>query len=207
MLRIARIPLGPIGTNGYVLYKEGRALVIDPGGDFDKLHTFMEEKNLQVEAILLTHAHFDHIGAVEEVRKHYKAPVYVHLEEADWLETPSKNGSEWFGMDPVVANGPDFILEPGTQRIGDFQFEVRHVPGHSPGSVAFVFRNERFTIAGDTLFQRGIGRTDLPGGDYEQLIDAILEQLLTLRDDMKIYPGHGEPTTVGEERKANPFLT
>lgn len=207
MLRIARIPLGPLGTNGYVIYEEKKALVIDPGGDFEKLHKFLQEKGLGVEAILLTHAHFDHIGALETTRNHYEAPVYLHLEESDWLSDPAKNGSEWFGMDPISASDPDFLLEAGEQKIGSFSFEARHVPGHSPGSVALVFRNERFTIAGDTLFRGGIGRTDLPGGDHEQLLDAILEELLTLRDDMRIYPGHGEPTTVGEERKANPFLT
>ncbi|RWZ60084.1 MBL fold metallo-hydrolase [Halobacillus fulvus] len=206
MLKISRLPLGPIATNAYVIHRNKEALIIDPGGDFDKLNHYLEERELSVKAILLTHAHFDHIGAVDEVRDAYGAPVYLHEAEKDWLTDPDQNGSGFFQMGKITARPADFMLEPGQMEIGAFSFEVRHTPGHSPGSVSFVFRNQRFTVAGDTLFQRGIGRTDLPGGDRKTLEQSIEQQLFSLRDDMRIFPGHGLPTTVGEEREENPFL-
>lgn len=195
-----------MATNAYIVHENKKALVIDPGGDFEKLHTYLKERSLDVLAVLLTHAHFDHIGAVDQVRHTYGAPVYLHKEEEDWLMNPEKNGSSFFQMGEVTAKPADYVLEPGQMELGSFQFEVRHTPGHSPGSVSFVFRNQRFTIAGDTLFQRGMGRTDLPGGNRDQLETSIVEQLLSLRNDMRIYPGHGLPTTIGEEREENPFL-
>lgn len=206
MMKISRLPLGPMATNAYVVYENKKALVIDPGGDFEKLEEYLKERELGVEAILLTHAHFDHIGAVDALRKVYNAPVYIHEKEADWLGKPEKNGSGLFGLGEITAAPADYHFEIGQAEIGGFPFEVRHTPGHSPGSVSFVFRNQRLTIAGDTLFQSGIGRTDLPGGSREELERSIKEQLFTLRNDMRIFPGHGLPTTVGEERETNPFF-
>ncbi|MCP3030306.1 MBL fold metallo-hydrolase [Halobacillus sp. A1] len=206
MLKITRLPLGPMGTNSYVITENKQALVIDPGGDFQKLNDLIKEKGVKVIAILLTHAHFDHIGAVEQARNEYEVPVYLHEEEKDWLTDSRLNGSALFQLGEITAKPADYFLEAGQMEIGPFQFEVRHTPGHSPGSVSFVFRNQRFTVAGDTLFERGIGRTDLPGGDGDLLLDSITTQLFSLRNDMRIYPGHGLPTTVEEERKNNPFF-
>ncbi|KHE73066.1 hypothetical protein LD39_01260 [Halobacillus sp. BBL2006] len=196
-----------MATNCYVVYENKQALVIDPGGDFNKLESYLEDRELDVKAILLTHAHFDHIGAVDEVRDAYNAPLYLHEAEADWLTDPSKNGSGLFQLGEIKARPADHFLKLGQTEICGFSFEVRHTPGHSPGSVSFVFRNQRFTIAGDTLFQRGIGRTDLPGGSREQLETSIQDQLFSLRNDMRIYPGHGMPTTIEEEKRENPFFT
>jgi hydroxyacylglutathione hydrolase len=206
LIKISRLPLGPMGTNCYVVYENKQALVIDPGGDFKKLESYLNDRELDVQAILLTHAHFDHIGAVDEVREAYNAPVYLHKAEADWLSDPSKNGSGLFRLGEIKARPADHFFELGQTEICGFNFEVRHTPGHSPGSVSFVFRNQRFTVAGDTLFQRGIGRTDLPGGSREQLERSIQEQLFSLRNDMRIYPGHGMPTTIEEEKRENPFF-
>ncbi|MGP4074399.1 MBL fold metallo-hydrolase [Halobacillus sp. K22] len=207
MLNISRLPLGPMATNAYIVHQNKEALVVDPGGDFPKLEAFLKEKELKVIGVLLTHAHFDHIGVVDAVREAYDVPVYLNKAESDWLSDPSKNGSGFFQMGEITARPADYPLESGQMEIGPFSFEVRHTPGHSPGSVSFVFRKQRFTIAGDTLFQRGMGRTDLPGGDREQLLDSIQNQLFSLRNDMRIYPGHGMPTTIEEERKENPFFT
>ncbi|WP_200816590.1 MBL fold metallo-hydrolase [Halobacillus sp. Marseille-P3879] len=207
MLNITRLPLGLMGTNSYIITENNKALVVDPGGDFQKLDQLIQEKGVEVIAILLTHAHFDHIGAVDDARQAYQAPVYLHQAEHDWLTDSTLNGSALFQIGEITAEPADYELKPGPLEIGPFTFEVRHTPGHSPGSVSFVFRNQRFTVAGDTLFQRGIGRTDLPGGDREILEDSITTQLFSLRNDMKIYPGHGLPTTVEEEKKENPFFS
>ncbi len=206
LIKISRLPLGPVATNAYIIHENKKAVVFDPGGDFNKLDDYLKERELEVEAILLTHAHFDHIGAVDQLREAYHAPVYVHKEEADWLQNPDKNGSKLFGLGEITAAPADQFIEVGPMEIAGMPFEVRHTPGHSPGSVSYVFRNQRLTIAGDTLFQGGIGRTDLPGGDRSLLNRSIQDQLLTLRNDMRIFPGHGMPTTVGEELGTNPFL-
>ncbi|GGF08009.1 putative metallo-hydrolase YqgX [Halobacillus andaensis] len=206
MLKITRLPLGMMGTNSYIITSGEQAIIVDPGGDFEKLDQFIKDKSVNVIAILLTHAHFDHIGAVDQARDAYQAPVYLHKAEKDWLMDSTLNGSALFQLGDITARPADYELNPGQMELGPFTFEVRHTPGHSPGSVSFVFRNQRFTVAGDTLFQRGIGRTDLPGGDREILEDSITTQLFSLRNDMKIYPGHGLPTTIEEEKNENPFF-
>jgi len=204
-----QIPLGLLQTNCYVLYNQQRnCIIFDPGAEGDKLIAFLAKEELQPQAVLLTHAHFDHIGAVEEIRKAYNVPVYVHEKEASWLTDPSLNGSQLFlNGRSIVASPADILLnEEGEMSIGEFTFEIFETPGHSPGSVSFYVKDINTVFAGDTLFQGSIGRTDLPGGSHEQLLNSIEEKLLTLPAETKVLPGHGPVTNIENEIKFNPFL-
>lgn len=208
MLKVHTYPLGPIGTNCYIVMGEdGKCLIIDPGAESKKINTKINKLEAKPIAILLTHAHFDHIGAVDQVRDRFKIPVLIHEAEKDWLLNPNLNGSSRYpGFPPVQNAAADAYLEEGIVEIGPFTIDVRHTPGHSPGSVSFVFHEYKTAIVGDTLFKQSIGRTDLPGGNTRKLLSSIHEQLLSLDDDYTIYPGHGFPTTPGEEKDSNPFL-
>jgi glyoxylase-like metal-dependent hydrolase (beta-lactamase superfamily II) len=156
---------------------------------------------------LLTHAHFDHIGGVEAVRAATGAPVYVHRAEADWLTDPQKNGSALFpGLDLIRCQPADRLLEGGeTMKWIGREFRVIHTPGHSPGSVTFRLDDQVFS--GDVLFAGSIGRTDLPGGDYETLMRSIHDVLMEMPEETRVYPGHGPATTIGREQASNPFVT
>ncbi|WP_308422904.1 MBL fold metallo-hydrolase [Paraliobacillus quinghaiensis] len=206
-LQIQGLSLGQLGTNCYVIYKDNQAIIIDPGGDSKILCDWLTKKELIPISILLTHAHFDHIGAVEDIRNHYQIPVYLHQAEEDWMEDPTLNGSGLFPVENVVCRPADYIIPIGMMEVGSFSFEVKHTPGHSPGGVSFIFADEKIVVSGDCLFENGIGRTDLPGGNHQQLINSIKEQLLTLGDSYKIYPGHGPMTTIEKEKKFNPFIS
>ncbi|MDW0117344.1 MBL fold metallo-hydrolase [Sporosarcina thermotolerans] len=208
MLKIRTYPLGPIQTNCYIVKdSEGQCLVVDPGEEGSRIIQKIENMNGKPLAILLTHAHFDHIGAVDEVRDHFSIPVYIHREEQYWLMNPDLNGSSRYPGLPLVSNkAADHFLQEGQITIGPFQFEIRHTPGHSPGSVSFIFKDAQFAIVGDTLFKQSIGRTDLPNGDTNMLLNSIQGKLLSLPDDCKVYPGHGPSTTPGAEKVSNPFL-
>ncbi|PSL42348.1 glyoxylase-like metal-dependent hydrolase (beta-lactamase superfamily II) [Salsuginibacillus halophilus] len=203
-----QLPLGPLQTNGYVLFDDAKhAVIFDPGGDAEKLQAFLDDEGLTPQAVLLTHAHFDHIGAVDAVRKTYNVPVYLHEDEAGWLPEPSKNGSSLFIGQSITAKEADsFITTDGLLDIDPFSFKVLLTPGHSPGSVSFYHEKTATVFAGDTLFQEGIGRTDLPGGDHQQLLDSIHHQLLELPEETTVAPGHGPTTTIGVEMDRNPFL-
>ncbi|MGJ9381765.1 MBL fold metallo-hydrolase [Salipaludibacillus sp. CF4.18] len=204
-----RISLGPLQTNGFVIYNESKeALMIDPGGDEDKLFTLLAEEDLTILAILLTHAHFDHIGGVEAVRKKYKCPVYVHEKEKEWLSQPELNGSGLFqGIESVVANKAEkTFMKQGILEVGSFKCELLETPGHSPGSVSFYFPKEKIIFSGDVLFRGGVGRTDLPGGSHDVLMETIHDKMLTLPDDTIVANGHGPETTITEEKETNPFI-
>ncbi|MGG0642884.1 MBL fold metallo-hydrolase [Sporosarcina gallistercoris] len=208
-MKIKTLPLGPIQANCYLISdSKGSCLIIDPGEQPEKIIEVIESASLKPLAILLTHAHFDHIGALETIRKKYGIPVYIHKDENLWLRSPELNGSAKYPMlPPVVCGLADHVIErDGVMQLGPFEFEVRHTPGHSPGSVSYVFHDDRFVVVGDTLFRQGIGRTDLPGGNTHQLLTAIEQQLLSLDDDYKVYPGHGPKTTPKDEMDSNPFL-
>ncbi|MGM8214111.1 MBL fold metallo-hydrolase [Bacillaceae bacterium W0354] len=204
---IHSLSLGLLGTNCYILEKEKQALIIDPGGDYDDLKEYLNNNQLNPIAILLTHAHFDHIGAVEQLRTEYRIEVYMHEQEKEWLINPELNGSSRFMVGQISAEKmPEHIIDEGPLNIGPFEFNVLHTPGHSPGSLSFYFPKDALIIAGDTLFERSIGRTDLPFGNHEQLILSIKKKLFTLPQETKVYPGHGPATTIEAERRFNPFL-
>lgn len=206
-MHVKTFSLGALGTNCYIISKNNQALIFDPGGDAYVVESYLTENDLKPIAILLTHAHFDHIGAVDALRRQYDIHVYLHKEEASWLENPALNRSSVnFGQSGAYTTAaPDELLEVGKYALGDFEFSVAHTPGHSPGSVTFIFEEDRFIVSGDVLFQQGVGRTDLPQGSMEQLENSIATSLYTLPDDFRVYPGHGMDTTIGIEKRTNPF--
>ncbi|WP_407268382.1 MBL fold metallo-hydrolase [Radiobacillus sp. PE A8.2] len=205
-MNIAQLSVGPLGTNCYIVSKNNQSVIIDPGGDSDQIVQLLEANQFTPLAILLTHAHFDHIGAVDELRGQYGIPVYVHELESDWLPNPNLNGSSLFRTGVISVKEADQYIEIGKMEIGSLAFEVRHTPGHSPGSVSYVFHEQQVVIDGDTLFDSGIGRTDLPGGETDQLLASIRTELFSLADDYVVYPGHGPSTEIGIEKRDNPFL-
>lgn len=205
-MKVHVLSLGPIQTNCYIIENDTSLLIVDPGAEFEKISTLINQLNKKVEAILLTHTHFDHIGAVDELAAALDVKVYVADEEKYWLSDPAANGSEKFksyGLEEVVARVKPEILRPGHKTLGSFKFDIMHTPGHSPGSLTFIF--EDFAVVGDTLFKEGIGRTDLKEGNLQTLMTSI-DALMALPEETVIYPGHGPKTTLAYESDHNPFL-
>lgn len=201
-----KLSLGPLGTNCYLLYKEDVALIIDPGAEADRVIHTLTQIEKTPKAILLTHAHFDHIGAVDQIRAHYDIPVYLHKSEEGWLADPALNSSKFFPVEDIIMHEADFDLNEGPMSIATFDFLVLHTPGHSPGGVSFVFDEDQVVVSGDCLFKNGMGRFDLPEGDKDILLHSIREVLLKLPDHYLVLPGHGEMTRIGNEKKMNPFI-
>jgi hydroxyacylglutathione hydrolase len=207
MISIEGMALGTLATNAYVLKNSdsGKAVVIDPGMNPQALIRRLE--GVDVEAILLTHAHFDHIRGVDELRKLKRCPVYLHDLEAAWLTDAKKNGSaRWPDVTgPIVTDPAEYALAEGqTLELLGERIRVLHTPGHSPGSVGFLL--DRHLFGGDVLFRQGIGRTDLYGGSENDLVDSIRIKLYALDDAITVYPGHGPRTTIGYEKENNPYV-
>jgi hydroxyacylglutathione hydrolase len=204
---VETLTVGPVQTNCYLVGCEQtrQAALIDPGWDAALLLQAAKMLGLTIDLILITHAHFDHIGAVADVAEATGARVALHPLDLTWLHL--NGGAGAFGFEIRSVPTPAIELAHGRQiEVGTLSFETRHVPGHTQGHVAFVEARQHAVFVGDVLFQGGIGRTDLPGGDYETLINSIRAELLTLPDNTKVYAGHGPPTTIGIERETNPFL-
>ncbi|HMA59405.1 MAG TPA: MBL fold metallo-hydrolase [Halanaerobiales bacterium] len=188
-------------TNCYLIGKKNsKAIVIDPGDEIDKIMALVEKNNVEVEKIINTHGHFDHISANNELKEKTNAEVYIHEKDKDALVNPEKNLSTHLGQKNLVElKEADHILREGdTVQIEDYSFEVLHTPGHSPGSISLYDSNKKILISGDTIFSMGVGRTDFPGCSQEELINSIENKLLTLPDETKVYPGHGQETTIGK---------
>lgn len=198
--------VGPLGVNCYILADETtrEAIVVDPGGNARDILNALQHQRLQVTAIVNTHAHFDHILALNEIRATTHAPFMLHADEVPVLAA-AKASAASFGMGISQPAPADRLLKDGdTIAVGALQFKVLHTPGHTPGGICLLEGKNVFV--GDTLFQGSIGRTDFPGGDYATLMSSIRDKLLPLADDTVVYPGHGSPTTIGEEKQLNPFV-
>ena len=205
-MKLTKIITGVIRENCYILSKNGYALIIDPGDEAEKIIERITALDVYPISILLTHAHFDHIGALDAVRKKYDIPVYIHELEEDALLDPTLNLSSITDK-PFTTNPADKIIySEGPHSIGPFNFDIKHTPGHSVGSISFIFNDEKIVASGDVLFRENIGRTDLGGGGHNVLLHSIQEKLMVLDDDFQVLPGHGMLTTIGYERQSNPFL-
>ena len=198
--------VGPLAVNCYIVGddKTHDALVIDPGGNARDILDTLRREQLKLVALVATHAHFDHLLALDEVRAQTHAPFLIYADEAEMLAN-AQMGAQFFGFTMPQPAPADRLLREGDEvRAGSVALKVSHTPGHSPGGLCLL--GDQCIFVGDTLFQGGIGRVDLPGGDYATLMRSIRDKLLTLPDATVVYPGHGAATTIGEEKRLNPFL-
>ncbi|WP_233112925.1 MBL fold metallo-hydrolase [Aggregatibacter actinomycetemcomitans] len=209
-MNIEIIPVTAFQQNCSLIWDDKKnAAIIDPGGEADKLIKRIEELGLNLQAILLTHGHLDHVGAAEKVKQQFNVPILGSNSKDDYWFKGLPQQSEKFGMlFEVAAFEPDRWLDKEGEilTIGDFTFEVLQLPGHTPGHIGFIEHQKRVAFTGDVLFKSGIGRTDFPGGSYDEIIASIREKLYRLGDDMIIVPGHGPYTTIGIEKQINPYV-
>ncbi len=198
--------IGPFVMNCYIVASEQtrKAAIIDPGGDINTIVHALDERNLEPEKIINTHGHVDHLAGVKELQERLELPFYLHESDEWLLESLPVLSAEYGIPTQGIPKVDDYLNEGDIVAIGDISLKVLHTPGHSPGGVCFLA--EEHIIVGDTLFAGSIGRTDLPGGDYDVLLHSIETKLLTLDDSLNTYCGHGPATTIGQERRSNRFL-
>jgi len=199
---VKRFVVGPIAANCYVLAHPGtkEACLIDPGADPETMKGFLKKEKLELKFIINTHGHGDHIAA----NGSFRVPIYIHSLDKDFLTDPDKNLSSMFFFRLKSPEASGLLKDGQILALGGLSLEILHTPGHTPGSISIKVGNAVFT--GDTLFRSSVGRTDLDHGDEKKLYESIRGKLLTLDDDVLVYPGHGDASTIGEERRTNPFL-
>ena len=198
--------VGPLQTNCYILgcNRTKEAAVIDPGGDADQILMALAKDHLHLAYIINTHGHFDHTLANGPLKKATGASLVIHRSDAPMIMNQASQGSMW-GMKFENSPPPDLYVQEGDQvTFGDIRLKVLHTPGHSPGGISLA--TDKMVFVGDALFAGSIGRTDFPGGDYDALIQHVRQKIFPLGNDVVVYPGHGPSTTVGEERRTNPFF-
>lgn len=208
-LKVAIVPVTPFAQNCSILWDDETkaGVVIDPGGDVETITAALEGEGIKIERILITHGHIDHIGGAADLAERLGVPIEgPHRDDLPLIERVSDQARQ-FGLPDVRTMTPTRWLEEGdTVDIAGTPFQVLHCPGHAPGHVVFFHEPSRFAIVGDVLFKGSVGRTDLPGGDHAALLRSIREKLLPLGDDVTFLCGHGPHSTIGEERRHNPFL-
>jgi hydroxyacylglutathione hydrolase len=211
MVQVQSFVFNPFSENTYLLFDETKeAIIIDPGcydkSELTELSHFIEVNALKPVQIVNTHAHIDHVLGVAALKRKYNVPFALHKIDEPLLKAVKTYASNYGFSHFDEPEIDSYLEEGGTVKFGNTALKIIFVPGHAPGHVAFVSDSERFVIGGDVLFRMSIGRTDLPGGDHETLLSSIQTQLFTLPDDYKVYAGHMEPTTIGFEKKNNPFF-
>ncbi|MDO6536334.1 MBL fold metallo-hydrolase [Alteromonas stellipolaris] len=208
-MEIIIIPVTPFAQNCSLIWDAGskQGAFVDPGGDIQKLICAASDNQVTIEKIILTHGHLDHVGGTVELAKYYDVPIVgPHLGDKFWLDALMQQ-SQMFGFPPATPFAPNqWLSDNDTISVGELTLEVLHCPGHTPGHVVLVERISNKVIVGDVIFAGSIGRTDFPQGDHQQLLDSINAKILTLPDDMVIYPGHGPTTTVAKEKASNPYV-
>jgi hydroxyacylglutathione hydrolase len=205
-LIIKTLAVGPIMANCFIVGCEETlaAAIIDPGDEPDRILQALAESNLTAKIIINTHGHFDHVGANKRLKEVTGAPILIHSLDAPMLNQLADSAAAW-GMAADNSPPPDRELQDGDEvTFGKIVFKVIHTPGHTPGGISLYTEHEVFV--GDTLFAGSIGRTDFPGGNFETLRESIQQKLFVLSDDLKVYPGHNQPTTIGVEKRTNPFV-
>ncbi|MDR7869847.1 MAG: MBL fold metallo-hydrolase [Tissierellaceae bacterium] len=205
-MKIIRVPAGIYSVNCYIIYSVNNmeGLVIDPGGDADTILKIIEDNKVDVKNIVLTHGHGDHIGAVSTLKQELNVPVYIHEDDLIMLQDADRNLSSSMAIGSIELR-PDELLKDGDViQLGKHKVEVIHTPGHTPGCICL--KVDKYLFSGDTLFKASIGRTDLMGGSFDDIINSIKEKLFILDDDVVVLPGHGDTTTILAEKMYNPFL-
>lgn len=206
-MKIERFVIGPIGTNCYIVINEEtkESFVTDPAACPTELVSHIRSTGLKVQAVLLTHGHFDHIMGIDDFVKEFPVPVYAHEAEKELLENAQLNSSAMYGMG-YTYSGAEYLKDGQVLTIAGFEIHVIYTPGHTAGGCCYYIPAEHVLISGDTLFHASIGRTDLPTGSSSQLVRSVREKLMVLPEETKVYPGHMEETTIGYEKKYNPFV-
>ena len=197
--------VGALGTNCYMVAcpHTKQAMVIDPGASAKRIFEEAQKEGWKIVYIVDTHGHWDHIGANKELQALTGAPILIHADDADYLRDSQLNIAGFFRKDGDGGEAAQLLHDGDAIQVGDLCFQVIHTPGHTPGGISLLLGKQLF--CGDTLFQHSIGRTDFAGGDLDAIIDSIQNKLYPLGDDVTVYPGHGPLTTIGEEKKYNPF--
>ena len=207
-MKIIAMGVGNLGTNCYIVYSEKtkEAIVIDPGGDAGRILAAVKGHDLIVRHIVNTHGHADHVLANMKLKEATEADILIHKNDAAMLTSAQLNLSMFIGGSAVCGPADRELTDGEKLTVGDMTFQVIHTPGHTPGGISLYCDSDNVLFSGDTLFAESIGRTDFPGGSHRQLIESIRNKLMVLDDSVKVYPGHGPETTIGWERRMNPFI-
>ncbi|MGI5891858.1 MAG: MBL fold metallo-hydrolase [Bacillota bacterium] len=205
---LERMDVGQLGTNCYLLLceKSKKVAIIDPGADGGKIAAKIAEEKWQPQMIINTHGHWDHIGANKYLQDLYDIPILIHEDDAVYLKDGSLSLADWLGNQSDGGTVSRLLSDGDLIKLGELSMQVIHAPGHSPGGICLYLAPEQILICGDTLFEYSVGRTDLPGGDFQTLTESIRLKLFILPDEVAVYPGHGPATSIGKEKKFNAFV-